>query len=454
MNILHACCVRLDEPVEARSDMKPNALLLLLSTLLTLPAIAAAQTPLDTPQRLIHQASGLCFTADDRGRGRGAGIELTPCDDGVDQQWTINRTGQVMNVMTGECLETGNRRQGGQVGLGNCGPVDQRWQLVGRGGYFALRNNQNGLCLDVSGKPGDRPQMRACDRDAEQTWSWIPAPPPPRPRTMSLVNQGLCLDVQAQPGRNAQNIVRVVSCTGQRDQGWEMNARGELVNALTGECLTAGKKDRSGVRNVNVTQCRGKDEQEWKVLQRGPIFMLENDEHDLCLIGNGRGNEATLGKCKRGQEQASWQWVNVPAPRPVPPPPVVVVPPPPPRHPPHYPAPPAPPVVVVPPPHRPMPPPPPGPQAMHEEFFAKVLDGMRRSSFSKDKLHAFQVGVDRFYLTCSQVARAVDLVTMSGDKVKIVETAASRVLDKENREDVVQAFTFSTDQRKVRDLLR
>lgn len=417
--------------------MKPNALFL-LATLLTLPTITVAQTRLDTPQRLVHQASGLCFTADDRGRGRGAGIELTPCDDGIDQQWTVSRTGQVMNVMTGECLEPGNRRQRGQVGLGNCGQADQQWQVVGRGGYFALRNNQTGLCVDVTGKRGDQPVMRACDRDAEQTWSWLGVPRP-QPKTMSLVNEGLCLDVQTSRGRHSSSVARVVSCTGQPSQGWALNARGELVNERTGQCLTAGKKNGARGRDLELTACRGKDKQEWEVRGRGPTFMLENDEYDLCLLANGRGNEATIGKCHRAQEQSSWQWVAIPAARPVP----------------QWPRPPAPPVVVVtPPPHRPAPPRHHGPQAMAEETFAKVLDGMRRSTFSSDKLHAFQVGVGGHYLTCSQVARAVALVTMSGDKVKIVEQAAAFVLDKENREDVVRAFTFSNDQRKVRELLR
>lgn len=91
---------------------------------------------------------------------------------------------------------------------------------------------------------------------------------------------------------------------------------------------------------------------------------------------------------------------------------------------------------------------------MPEEMFAKVLDGMRRSTFSKDKLQAFEIGIDGHFVTCSQLVQAVGQMTMSSDKVKIVEYAAPNVLDKENREDVVRTFTFSSDQRKVRELLR
>ena len=91
---------------------------------------------------------------------------------------------------------------------------------------------------------------------------------------------------------------------------------------------------------------------------------------------------------------------------------------------------------------------------MAEDLYAKVLDGMRRSSFSKDKIHAFEVGVDGYHLTCAQLVRALKLVTFSKDQIKLVEYAAPRILDRENREDVVRVVTFSNDQRKVRELLR
>ena len=70
------------------------------------------------------------------------------------------------------------------------------------------------------------------------------------------------------------------------------------------------------------------------------------------------------------------------------------------------------------------------------------------------EVHAFEVGVDGYYLTCAQLVRAVKLVTFAKDKVRVVEHIAPRVLDRENREDVVRAITFSSDQRKVRELLR
>ncbi len=117
---------------------------------------------------------------------------------------------------------------------------------------------------------------------------------------------------------------------------------------------------------------------------------------------------------------------------------------------------PTPPVVVLqptqPPPTTP-PPEPPGPDAMANADFDRLMNAVNAESFSDGKLGVVRTAAGAHHFTIGQVKRLVNAMSFSKDKVAVVRITASKILDPENAFQLYEAFTYSTDKRKVREIL-
>lgn len=116
------------------------------------------------------------------------------------------------------------------------------------------------------------------------------------------------------------------------------------------------------------------------------------------------------------------------------------------------------PVVVQPPPvvvQQP-PPPPPAPvvQPIDNQRLQMLTQAMVREAFPKDKLRVLNDFTSRNnYFLVSQMRQLMEQFSFSNDRLEAVRLLWPRVLDRENGFQLYQAFPFSNDKQKLRQII-
>ncbi len=95
-----------------------------------------------------------------------------------------------------------------------------------------------------------------------------------------------------------------------------------------------------------------------------------------------------------------------------------------------------------------------GPVAISEADFAAILKAIKAAgSFSDNKLGALRTAASGRFFTADQVGRVVGMFTFSPDKIEVVKTLKSSMVDPQNGFKLLQRFTFSDDKKKVEAIL-
>ena len=282
---------------------------------------------------------------------------------------------------------------------------------------------------------------------------YSPRPPrPPGPTAMLsggglLRNraQGMCLDVDGWNARGNGNVL-LWECNGDPDQVWSFSPGGELVDAVGGVCLDAAGYDGRQGANVDVYRCERLADQRWMLAPRdGGSFELRNEKSGLCLDVQGRngahGDNVLLWACDGGADQRwSWEPYGGPSPERVQMPP---------RRPPYR----DPPVD-----HNPMvdppPPPPPVMQPIAGDELRALRQAIEEQGMSSDKLTVLKQAARTHLFRVGQVKELLGLLAFSADKLHGLELLAPRLVDGENSFALYDAFSFSSDKDKAREILR
>ncbi len=116
------------------------------------------------------------------------------------------------------------------------------------------------------------------------------------------------------------------------------------------------------------------------------------------------------------------------------------------------------PVVVRPPPPPPAPvvvrPPPPVRRApMDQDKFSALISAIRAQSFSDNKLSVIRSAAAEHHFVVGQVVKVLEQLSFSGEKLEVVRTLKSRILDRENHFKLYEAFTFSSDKKALERIL-
>jgi hypothetical protein len=101
----------------------------------------------------------------------------------------------------------------------------------------------------------------------------------------------------------------------------------------------------------------------------------------------------------------------------------------------------------------PVPTEPPPPEAMPETDFGRLLSAVNSESFSDGKTSVIRTAATSHFFSIDQTARLVTSMSFSKDKVAVVRILANRIVDIENAYQLYEAFTYSSDKRKVRQIL-
>ena len=278
-------------------------------------------------------------------------------------------------------------------------------------------------------------------------------PPPVGTGRLRNAVQGKCLDVAGWAAQGNSNVL-LWDCNDDPDQVWSF-AGPELHNALTRTCLDAAGYDGNQGANVDIFRCEGLDDQRWTLVPRGQgTFELHNFKRGICLDVNGkagaRGDDVKLWACDGGLDQ-TWRWEPYTAPPPRYPPERRPGPPgPPPRRPGEWQDPPPPPPPAGPPPHewrhdaRPM----------NDDSFRALVDAVNHEGFAEGKLNVIQSASARNFFRTGQLKTLLDQLAFSATKLRALELGAPRLVDPDNAFMLYEAFTFSADKERAKEILR
>ncbi len=92
-------------------------------------------------------------------------------------------------------------------------------------------------------------------------------------------------------------------------------------------------------------------------------------------------------------------------------------------------------------------------KAMAPAAFAKLVEQITKASFQKDKISVMELAAKANHFTVEQVGKLVDVFDFSDGKVKVVSLTSQRLVDPDNRFELLSHFEFSADKDKAKTIL-
>ncbi|MBL8933239.1 MAG: DUF4476 domain-containing protein [Archangium sp.] len=93
-------------------------------------------------------------------------------------------------------------------------------------------------------------------------------------------------------------------------------------------------------------------------------------------------------------------------------------------------------------------------QGMADADFAALVEAVNDAGFGDEKLGVIETAANSHVFTVEQVGKLVDLLSMSDEKVGVVERTKKKLVDRQNAFKLLEHFTFSADKERVRKLLK
>ncbi len=278
-----------------------------------------------------------------------------------------------------------------------------------------------------------------------------PPPPPPPPLAFMNASSGLCLGVVGNDRHRAGDGVELAPCLGERgqrpiDQQWNVVPAGDglstVRNQATGLCLGVRGVDRATVgAEAEVYDCGAAPgdprlDNQWKVVDTERGVQVRNRVTGLCLSvrdgdRHGPGAVAVLDECDAPRRGRDSTWGTAPYASLVP---VIVE-----R------------VIERAPPVRPEPPPPPRPIAQAE--LDKVLKTVDSQSFGEDKLRVLKLALAGKPVSVAQVKAVIGEFSFSSEKLEVVRMLNPTIVDRENRFQLLELFTFDSEKRELEGII-
>lgn len=93
------------------------------------------------------------------------------------------------------------------------------------------------------------------------------------------------------------------------------------------------------------------------------------------------------------------------------------------------------------------------PLPISEKEFSSLLNSVKNESFESDMISVVQISSQYNYYTVDQVIRLIDLFSFSIGKIEVIKMTYPNVVDKYNSHQIINAFNYSADKEKVRQII-
>ena len=91
---------------------------------------------------------------------------------------------------------------------------------------------------------------------------------------------------------------------------------------------------------------------------------------------------------------------------------------------------------------------------MNEQSFAALVAAVNNEGFAENKLNVVREAAARNFFHTGQVKALIDQMAFSETKLKTLEACSPRIVDRENAFTLFEAFTFSADKQRAKEILK
>jgi len=258
------------------------------------PTMVTTQTGSEIRTR--HNTN-LCIDASSYDNG--GVVYLYGCHGEGNQKWEQLVDGTVRLQGTNKCLDVSqfSSANGAKIVVWDCnGGLNQKWTLDGDGRLHPYHAPDK--CLDVPGgqaTEGNQLQIWDCEDVNWHKWNMAPVSFP----VFSPSNQGIksrytnmCLDVFNYNFNNGEAVV-MWPCNGKANQGWVMDASGQLRStADSNKCLEASANNK--VATVYIFDCSTGPNQRWLVDGLGRLRPYSDINKCLDIKGGNTAQQTPV----------------------------------------------------------------------------------------------------------------------------------------------------------------
>ncbi|MFP2913349.1 DUF4476 domain-containing protein [Pyxidicoccus sp. 3LFB2] len=85
--------------------------------------------------------------------------------------------------------------------------------------------------------------------------------------------------------------------------------------------------------------------------------------------------------------------------------------------------------------------------------FKRMNEAVAKESFAEDKMRVLTMAARDNHFVISQVAQLIAHFPFSQDKLTVVRTLKPRILDPENGYHLYSEFSFSSDKKRLQEIL-
>ena len=95
-----------------------------------------------------------------------------------------------------------------------------------------------------------------------------------------------------------------------------------------------------------------------------------------------------------------------------------------------------------------------GPFPISDKEFNQLLQSIREESFEENQLSIIEISSKYNYFTVNQVVKVINELTYSSGKLSALKLLYPNVVDPENAHIIINAFTYSSDKEKAREIIQ
>jgi hypothetical protein len=93
------------------------------------------------------------------------------------------------------------------------------------------------------------------------------------------------------------------------------------------------------------------------------------------------------------------------------------------------------------------------PMEMNEADFQLLFNSVKNEMYEPDQLSVIEISARYNFFSVNQLVRLLDLFSYSNGKVEMVRMLYPNVIDKSNSHQLINAFTYSSDKEKVKEII-
>ena len=92
-------------------------------------------------------------------------------------------------------------------------------------------------------------------------------------------------------------------------------------------------------------------------------------------------------------------------------------------------------------------------QIMGDNDFQQLYNKVKQKPFKDDQLDILSLAAERRWFSCRQCVRLMSIYTFDDDKLKVLKILATRIVDRENYDEIINSLDFLSSENKAKEML-